>query len=339
MNSPRGLIILGAGASREYGFPLGTELIDELQAQQSELIGDVVGILHPSESHYRMLAERRTDHLRQFIADLAQSGRPSIDDFIGRHKDPNYRQAARLLVAAAIHRTQRAFAAGLGSGRPKGWYAELFNWLHLDAATGEPPQHVRIITFNYDLSLELQIASMRRASLGESWQNAWAYACALDIAHVHGSVCGEVEFEDQGRKIETRLRGRGLEECASKLRLVCPRNADKHTREVDQESRDVITRWITEADVIAFLGYGFHPSNNGTLGLDPKQSSLLWNRKQIATTSVGWTSSEEHRIKGLLPPGLSPVSPGWGCDPAFEWFRHKMMVPTAARSAKLARMR
>jgi hypothetical protein len=152
-------IVLGAGSSHSYGYPLGDKLIDDLvKLSKPKIETDGYGIpveITPSKSLYEGLL---------FYDPM------SIDSFLMHYKeDEELIQVAKNLISQILlnspkevlfQRGANLNAAGISENNdPTNWYRFLWDaivgGLSADELTDEATDlRFNIITFNYDNSLE-----------------------------------------------------------------------------------------------------------------------------------------------------------------------------------------
>lgn len=137
----RTVLVLGAGASKPYDLPVGSELVNEicggLRRTAKEFAQDIRACGVPEgvvREFGRALASSHQDSIDAFLQhrlEFIEVGKLSIARALIPHEIPDY-----------IHRT-----------RPRHWYAALLNVLDAEHDYF-PSNQVSVITFNYDRSLE-----------------------------------------------------------------------------------------------------------------------------------------------------------------------------------------
>jgi hypothetical protein len=212
MFTERTVLILGAGASAPYGFPLGDELLQRIVLGISEMVDDNA-LLSASdldflERPYASLRwylqlrpppflERNFLHLglAELRRDLSTSTR-TIDEFA--RINPQWRDVLKMLVAFEIGRClferypnsvdTMAVNRAITHPRTNSWYPGLVNELRSgarNAAELADGNHLVIVTFNYERSLEYYF----ELELGRGHIFAgFDFARAPEIIHVHGQV-------------------------------------------------------------------------------------------------------------------------------------------------------
>ena len=116
----RTVLVLGAGASHPYGFPLGHELWEKASTEDLSPIGEM---FYPD----RQAAESR-NHILEFQRLLHESQCDSIDQFLeGR---PKYEAVGKAVIADYLIRCESK-ADLLGAAHKENWYGFLLNELML----------------------------------------------------------------------------------------------------------------------------------------------------------------------------------------------------------------
>jgi hypothetical protein len=115
---PKTVLILGAGASNPYGFPLGKDLKDTI-AQHT---GDEVGAT--GRKRY-IEAGFSPEEIAEFHTDLVRSINPTIDAFL--EDRPSHRGIGAFAIAAVLMPPESESALF----PPKDWYPRLFKELGL----------------------------------------------------------------------------------------------------------------------------------------------------------------------------------------------------------------
>lgn len=219
------VIVLGAGASRDVGFPLGEGLIDNIiNNHQSEKHADAVArILHNSKTYIRQnnlmecLPSSVTDILSNSNADLILN-QPSdftswtgllhhpasIDQFIYYRKDFSLIAKLNILLALSkFEKTEIFDSVNLAPqnyenffGVNKTWYRNLFNNI-IDSSPDlngllRILSEIHFITFNYDRSLEFYLLK----SIKAIFPNSNVKEKDLPITHVYGKL-GNLDQEER----------------------------------------------------------------------------------------------------------------------------------------------
>lgn len=134
------VLVLGAGASMPYDFPSGRGLLNLAVAQDSQDI----------QRYLEMGIDGA--HVRQFVRALKHSGRQSIDAFLEGTRG-EYDNIGKAMITALISEREDRNAL-FHRGKNESWYAYLFDELTSRGVERFGENRLRIVTFNYDRSLE-----------------------------------------------------------------------------------------------------------------------------------------------------------------------------------------
>lgn len=241
MITKRTVLILGAGASKPYGFPLGSELRDEVIKITSNFFYGPV---------FETRGVLRTD-ISRFATELSQSGFSSADAFL--EKRPEWMLIGKAAMAFSLLATERESRGRVFPPKqPRDhWYETLWSFIKAPTLREFKAQPLTIVTFNYDRSLEHYLTHI----LSNNYDIQLALAAkSLPVIHVHGSL-GEYNFATYGKKLNDEM----LFESSNSIRIV--HEADiKHTAFVKARTE------IREAQLTLFLGFGYHDANMSKLG-------------------------------------------------------------------------
>jgi hypothetical protein len=250
MITKRMCLVLGAGASAPYGFPTGSELM-----QQSKQMPDEWWTLA-----HELLGTTKDTH-DEFIRELDQSGAESLDEFAGKH--PHYKDYAKALIAYRIGDCERQGRI-LKTERSIDWLNFLVRRL-VDGPTLSELANVELsfVTFNFDRSLEEGLL----LRLSSTYRNAGELDAAIrtrvvdaiskwKIIHVHGDLGELREFASggEGRTYEKHAAPQAIQ--LAMQRIILLNDAQEASPEF-QSARLL----IRDAQFVLFLGFGFHRLN------------------------------------------------------------------------------
>lgn len=147
------VLVLGAGASKPYGYPLGGDLRSLLSAPSHELASLIATAGYDRSS------------ITSFAEEFAYSNLASVDVFLERR--PALAALGRAMIAGAILQIEPYPLRG-------DWYAYLWQQLVQDAPTiAEFKRNdLKVITFNYDTSFERFMVNSIRASYDVTLEEA-----------------------------------------------------------------------------------------------------------------------------------------------------------------------
>lgn len=269
----RTVFIVGAGASADFGFPLGRRFAEQI----SEIVRDEINSRCQGPLFDSVLRSGVAGNWETAARDLSGGliAARSIDRFLDSRRDRNQViEFGKRGIAEAIARSERSSPMGrLGEAdwgqihqalvNSNGtWLARLFALLQ----EGCPPdecerifQSCTFITFNYDRTIERYLQLAFRHMLDRPVDVAEAHVAAIRLVHVYGSL-GDLPLGDQ-RGIPFAPSPDRVEDFASSIRTF--------TEGVLDGTRAQIHELIANAELIAFLGFGFDPLNVRALFPEP----------------------------------------------------------------------
>jgi hypothetical protein len=282
------VLILGAGASHGYGFPLGSELSDQIR-----------GLVREDSVLRQSLVSagcRETDV--NALGDLFdRSGMRSIDTFLARRDDAI--DFGKFVIAAVIADAERRALPPRATGDH--WYAYLWDHLSDGSRDDFSDNCLKIISFNYDRSLEYFLREAIHVNYRMSLEEAERLRqSVVPIVHVYGALDGAYgvwpDVEESSFK-QTHLR-KFLERGARGLQVI-PEGRDNSPGLLECH------RYLKEADRICFLGFGYDKENLARLNApeclcDVMPVSPSGNRvRQIFGTALGMKHRRMSEIMGL----------------------------------------
>lgn len=303
--------VVGAGASVEFGFPVGETLTAEIakllkfsfdnfsrfQTGDRVLASAFEGVPHPDGNVYR------SEYLLRISADISRNMglAPSIDNYLEAQKDKEgIPEVGKMAIARAILQHERK--CGLWVDWRKGhevdfsrlndnWLTRLFRVLTaqrgLDSFS-EALAQCRFVTFNYDRVIEHFFAKAIGSYFGLNANEVAEFISQhLNIVHVYGSLgnlgdgtaVGFGDFETNylnvqkaGARIKTFTEGID-----------------------DQEEIQTAKKWLQESNCLIFMGFAFLPLNLQALRPDePLQC------ERILGTAYGVSKDNLNISKAIL---------------------------------------
>lgn len=231
------VLILGAGASHAYGFPMGSELRDRIISMPGRnMITDYGVDLDPFEAFQR---------------DFADAKEPSIDAFLETRAE--HEKLGKLVIAHCIMRQENPDL--IRRPRDEDWYEYLLGLMKAPTVDEFTTNQVTFITYNYDRSLEYCLFRAIRSRYGLSDSDAAQAANRFQIIHIHGQVGGLPEWhQPELNPYSKDFDWPQLRDAASSLTIV-------HEDIADNPLFARVHDALCKAEVVAFLGFGFHPAN------------------------------------------------------------------------------
>jgi len=271
------VLVLGAGASKPYSFPTGTELIFHIANDFSSPNAVRVEKIMPHE-------------YRHFVDELRKAQPYSIDEFLENH--PSLANIGKKAIAMHLLPSEYASQAQMEDISKKDhWYR------YLKAAMNAPfslwgQNQLRIITFNYDRSLEYYLFRAVKGSY-EGVDDA-EYAKTLNqisILHVYGRL-GSLDWQSQGSVVrygnEPDYSAEEIEDASRGIKVLHDGTDDEVLSNFIQAQE-----WLEWADRVLFLGFGFHEDNAKRLNL----AKVLRPTQTISGTSYGLDNTRRSQVE------------------------------------------
>lgn len=232
------VLVLGAGASAHCSYPLGRELVAELARLRGDRSLDGL-----PEGWTRPLVD-------QFLTKLTRSDPASIDAFL--ETNPDSAPLGKYLIARQLK--QREELDRLFLPHDSGWYRHVFDRL---LANGEPQfdrSKLKVVTFNYDRSLEAYFLARLQAAFDLTESDAAAALGELPIVHVHG-ILGELATHPYSASTTPE----DLLAISRRIQIIheIRDEADRFCNKMFERAHE----WLVQAERIYFLGFGFHRDN------------------------------------------------------------------------------
>ncbi|MEN6575065.1 MAG: hypothetical protein ABFD90_01890 [Phycisphaerales bacterium] len=294
MIATKTVLILGAGASKPYGFPVGNELVSQIREftapPQSgnfcKAFQEWVGV-NAGKTELALWANA-ADEMKSLNHELGKCRPHSIDEFLERRKD--VADVGRLAIGFLLLRAEEESANHLWSDNVEGhWYDYLKSRLVNPSETLAQDQ-LRIITFNYDRSLEHYLFESLKPYYSQDMTEE-EYTTAMkrfQFLHIYGSL-GPLPWQSATGAVPYPSRGYGPILTAAKNIRVLHQGKD----DIVQQNFTIAQEWLKWADRILFLGFGFHKDNVGRLALD----SVLKPQQTISGTCRDLDRTSKNRVE------------------------------------------
>lgn len=250
-------LVLGAGASQPYGFPIGWELKDKILTE----IGQQ-GRFNRSRftEHLREICEfRGFSEIDKFAAAFSNSRMSSIDAFL-QNRWTEFGQIGKASIALALVAYENP-ATLQAKALHKCWYSYLFAH-HLSTLKQFNNPKIQVITFNYDRSLEFFLLGAVQNAFGiDEEYKAAGLVREIEILHAHGDLGILPGFEHDANKHE--LRPYAPEYSVPQIQEIMRRIQIVHEQgDYEAEQRiSKIRKMLKSSTRIVFLGFSFHELN------------------------------------------------------------------------------
>jgi hypothetical protein len=258
------VLILGAGASWDYGFPTG----QLLKAKIWQIL---------SESEFREMSKSDVD-FNNFRRSLELTPDVSIDAFL-EHNFKEFGMAGKEAIAAVLlpyekekNLFRRWIMKELGNFNPTNfyipkngqhWYSNLFNKMSEGVGFEKFKQNpLTVITFNYDRSFEWFMLKALSAKYQKTPEECVDVLKCIPIIHVYGQL-GQILNDskqsdhikyDSWDVLEPKQKCEVLQRAAKSIKII-------HEGESDLVDMEKAQNSFKYADRIYFLGFGYHMSN------------------------------------------------------------------------------
>lgn len=289
------VLILGAGASHEYGFPTGKKLIQEIGARaKSSADGS------RKDADRRILSRQAHDAFTladSFHKQLKDADPRSIDWFLREH-DQFSQVGKKFILEVLLDYEQRSQAKIF---EEPFCYTRILDAIRTDKPNQLALNKLKIITFNYDRSLPHFLHRRLKASYKDPGQFVEDYiANQLQILHVYGRL-GELPWEtsganhlDYGYKFQPYMND--MTPFLDNIKIIGEDVSGFDPIKVAKEN-------IKNADRIIFMGFGFHKENLEVLDL----LALTRKKHRIFATGFDLSDPEKQRIAKLLQRKVAQV--------------------------------
>lgn len=288
MIADKTVFILGAGASKPYGFPTAFEL-------RKDIIKNFISMFK-----YSIAQHRRTDSRNitlpeydELIDAFNKSSTKSIDFFLSRNK--KYYEMGKYIISFMIahYEMHSQFREDMQNSSGD-WYSEIYDRLTntiSDPSTLLPAfknKNISFITFNYDRSLEHFFYESFSNSFITEQSSVKAILNTIKFHHLYGKIAplpwqdvnnnwkyGELNFYDY------------IENYVNNIKIIYDDRLDNF----EEAKKD-----IKESRTIFFLGFGYADENLKALDFN----NLLNGTQKIYGTALGSTPNERENIISKL---------------------------------------
>lgn len=250
------VFVLGAGASKPFGFPTGVELYRLIEKDKFSL--PPVAPHNPRGG--KMLVSRKG----VFCNKLANSGFFSVDAFLEHRTD--FIDIGKLVIACTLIPCETH--SRVMTSHESNWYRYLFERMNCQADSfGE--NRVSFITFNYDRSLEHFLFTALTTTYRFPDKDAMAIIDQLGIVHLHGTLGAYDPVNGQGRDYEPHLDRHDVDMAANDINIIY----DDDLSDTDPQFSKA-RELICAAKQVVFLGFGYHEKSMQRLRLSDVPASV-----------------------------------------------------------------
>jgi len=267
------LLVLGAGASVEYGFPSGGDLLQRI-------INDL-GTSGSRTIEYVRRQEYR-HQVEPFRTALILARPTSVDVLLERRAE--FLDIGKACIAAALIPCE---ASSNLQPVARTWYDELLDRLTDAGPDGFHKNRLSIVTFNYDRSLEHYLFTALQHRWGLSDEDCVRLMKMIPIVHIHGQLGAFPPLADgTGRPYGAALDDASLQQAMAEIRII--------HEGATSASMEAARGLIEAAGKIAFLGFGYHPTNVERLGV------IGLKNRYVSGTAFGLLGGEQSRVRAMI---------------------------------------
>ncbi|MBP0578994.1 hypothetical protein J8I29_06735 [Labrys sp. LIt4] len=332
------LFIVGAGASVDFGLPMGSELKSRiadavnLRYNHFDLVGGSStiseSILHIDRTNRSGDANRLAASGRIIHTAMPQS--LSIDNYLEAHQsDNNIVLMGKLGIAHSILKSENNSSIFYKAPEPNQvipptantWHNTLCQMMTEGVNKENIEQsisNISIITFNYDRCLEYYISHWLANYYNIDIESSQNIVKRIPIVHVYGQ-CGRLPWQkgnSQAAIYGASVSGPALLEIAKQIRTF--------TEQItDENFKSEIRGLISQADHIVSLGFSYAPQNLSVLDVTSSSNGKL--RRLFGTTygmSPQNVAAINHKIRSEFAIAWETVFEGVKCNQLLQdnWY-------------------
>jgi hypothetical protein len=266
------VLVVGAGASKEFGLPIGADLQDII-AHSLDIRFEGGVIQSGSGALWEAIEQSAPARRKELFAACrrVRDGLPlsnSIDNFMDVHShDADIRTVGKLAIAHSIGRAEQDSRLFVELGAGKGlnfqslgdtWIVRLFRLLQEGVRRDQLEtffQRVSFVVFNYDRCVEHFFHGALRAMYGLDDVAASKIVGTARILHPYGTI-GALPWQVQSGQGHTPFGARhcSLEAMANNISTYTDPQSDERTRSAIRDA-------VEQADRLCFLGFSFQEQN------------------------------------------------------------------------------
>lgn len=274
--------IVGAGASKPYGLPLGKDLLRI--ARQAT----------PSNELFQLLlaAGVNVTVLNNVLEDLRRHSAESIDEYmVTRRGKADVDKVCRLLIAGGLGIRLAELGDSHAPPAEEDWLAYVGAELRHGAGTFAEcagVNRVQFVTFNFDSVIEDRLARSLASFLDF---DAARLAQVVPVHHVHGRLPAPPRLPITDNSAHLLFRREWLDWIHSAANSVNVIVDDIHA-DVLMQARSA----ISSAAIVCFLGFSYHSTNVQRL------LPVTGTDRDVYGTTVGLEDGERARFRARLQP-------------------------------------
>ena len=284
------VFVLGAGASKPYGFPTGDELLECISSGVT--LGKIEALYRGKRSYN---GSRVVGEYHKLQAKVIETHPKSIDLLISRW--PELEWIGKLAIITEILEAENKSLKNMATRNAEHWYTELFHKL-TDQVTSRgtlvaiSKNQISIVTFNYDRSLEFRLRTLLELFLDvDSKDPLVNYFNSINIFHVYGSLGNPFDPKTENYFPYGQEYGiSDVEKLSAGINVMYSSRA--------KEIREEVSKLLFKAERTFFLGFAYHASNMEFLQFPPIRRDNIPKRDYFGTcVKVPIKTREELELK------------------------------------------
>lgn len=296
----RTLFVVGAGASQEVGFPLGTQLAKSIGQQLLRRVDPETRQATLNDPiFYDQLRRTYQKELNEYYAAAGRISQGislanSIDDFLNIHSaDERVKTVGKAAIVRSVLEAEKNSALFVDQSNiynkldfakvEDTWFVKLMRVLGPDV----PVEHVEslfndvtFIVFNYDRCLEHFLTHALQALYGIAAEAAKTIVASVPIVHPYGTV-GELDWVPFGGD---SYNDPNYFQLASRIKT--------YTEQIEEGGIvDTMHEMMQNAECIVFLGFAYGEQN-----MDLLKPTKTIERKPVFGTAYGLSKSDREAV-------------------------------------------
>jgi hypothetical protein len=283
------VLILGAGASKPYGYPTALELRKEIVNNYMMTYQDYClrfGEINQIEN------EPYVAEIKSMIEIFKKSSTDSIDLFLTRNKQYYEHGKQIISLLLANYELESRFREDMDD-RKYDWYTELFNMMTKEIINPEEinkfsDNKLSVITFNYDRSFEYYFYESLSHSFTSKRNEIKKIMTNFKIIHLNGKLAPLPWESNNGIYYKNQLMLQNCDEYSENINIIYD---ERKGNELE------IKTLLNSANRIFFLGFGYGKENINALGMD---ETIFQQGQRIYGTAMGFTKKEIQKTISLL---------------------------------------
>jgi len=287
------VLVLGAGASAPYGFPLGSKLVRDMWGWAGWSTSDnwcksFLEFLQIEAVEEITSSGNLVRDMKSLCNELIESRPHSIDEFLERR--PDMEVVGRLLISICLLLSEQKSETQLWNDTTDGHWYDYLKAKLINSPERLGQDQLRVITFNYERSLEYFLyRSLKPYYNYSQTMTDDAYTTALkqfQVLHVYGSL-GSLPWQSATDVVPYGAPNyKEILAATNSIKVL-----HQGVQDAVQQNFRIAQEWLKWAEKIVFLGFGFHPDNVDRLAL----REILREKEGVIATCLRLDATSKQR--------------------------------------------